>query len=166
MAASGQDTGDGNVWDGYSDYKTVSSRIGENIFDAMDAFARVHRAHIEGERVRSGDAADASSRILSAAMSLMVELDNQREYNDEIGRIYDRWRNGRGGASTDVDVPEEGFIDAFGNVRLTEQDPDWLYQFVIDIRRAGWELGYLKAGRHEEGEPDDIVEANAEAMFV
>lgn len=166
MATSNGESGDenGQVWDGYSDFQTVSSRIGKTIGDAVDAYARVNRAHVENERVSNSEAGEASARILAAAMSLMVEMEDQRERNETVGAIYNRWHNGDSG-DLDLTVPDSGFIKAFRRLRLSEESPEWMYQFVIDIRRAGWELGYLKAGRHEAEEPDDPVEVDAEAMF-
>jgi hypothetical protein len=38
-------------------------------------------------------------------------------------------------------------------------------EFVEDIRRAGWELGYLQAGRTKKKEPQDPAERDTEAMF-
>lgn len=162
MATS--DDGDGGkVWDGYSDYQTISSRIGRNVFNAIDAYADIHSLHTEGARVSAREAATARAEILSAALSLKPELESQYKTNDDIADIVDRWDNGRGGAGSGIDVPDEGFIDAFNDTRLSTENPEWLYQFVIDIRRAGWELGYLKAGRHEETgerdfEPADVTE--------
>jgi len=157
MAASDDDSGggDGQVWDGYSDYATISSRIGRNVFNAIDAYADIHSLHIEGARIDPREAATARAEILSAAMSLKPELESQRETKEEIDEILDRWDDGDGG-DTGIEVPEEGFIDAFNGVQLSLSDPPWLYQFVIDIRRAGWELGYLKAGRHEETGPKEL----------
>lgn len=163
MATS--DDGDGQVWDGYSDYATVSSRIGRNVFNAIDAYADIHSLHTEGARVKAREAATARAEILSAAMSVKPELDSQRETNDDIAAILDRWEKGRGGATVGVDVPDEGFLDAFGDVRLSTEDPEWLYQFVIDIRRAGWELGYLKAGRHEDSGPRELDPRDVDSML-
>lgn len=165
MMATSDDDGGGRKWDGYSDFATVSSRIGNNVFNAIDAYADIHSLHAEDARPKQREAARARAEILSAAMSLMPELEDQDENanNDEISNILDRWKKGRGGAADGIDVPQDGFIKAYKNMRLRDNDPDWLYQFVIDIRRAGWELGYLKAGRHEETgeqefEPRDVTE--------
>lgn len=163
--AMASENGDGSKqeWDGYSDYRTVSSRIGSNIFDAIDAYARIHRGHVENERMKTEVATQAGMRILAAAMSLMVEVENQHnpdatgESRDEIDRIYERWQNG-GAGDEDIDVPDEGFIRAFEDVQLSRDAPDWLYQFVVDIRRAGWELGYLKAGEYEDTGEEEFTE--------
>lgn len=156
----------GQGWDGYSDFQTVSSRIGTLIFDAIEAYAEIHSAHVEGAPIDPNQAARARSRILAAAVTLNAELSHERDRNDDVATILDRWNKGRGGASIEVEVPREGFVQAFREIRLYDDDPEWLGQFVTDFWRAGWELGYLKAGRHEEGEPDDPVEVDAEAMFT
>lgn len=156
MATSDDSGGEGKVWDGYSDYATVSSRIGRNVFNAIDAYADVHSLHVEGARVKPREAATARAEILSAAMSLKPELENQKETNEAIETILDRWDGGSGDDDVPVEVPDEGFLRAFDDVQLSVNDPSWLYQLVIDIRRAGWELGYLKAGRHEDAGPREL----------
>lgn len=165
MAVSNDDGGggDGQVWDGYSDYRTISSRIGRNIFDAIDSYAYIHSLHAEHARVKSREAATHRAQILSAALTLKPEIENQEGTNEELAAILERWEGGTAGEDVDVEVPDQGFIAAFSDLELTGSDPGWLYQFVIDIRRAGWELGYLKAGRHEETgtqefEPTDVTE--------
>lgn len=162
MATSNGEGGDGQIWDGYSDYATVASRIGENVFNAIDAYARIHSAHIEGARIRPRDAAEARSRIQSASMSLKPELEVQQDSNDDVAAILARWE---GGEDADTSVPPDGFLSAFDSISLVESDPDWLYQFVVDIRRAGWELGYLKAGRYEEDGPRELEPADVNELL-
>ena len=48
---------------------------------------------------------------------------------------------------------EEGYVNRFRRTPFNGTgDLEWFGDFVSDIRRAGWELGYLKAGREEKAE--------------
>lgn len=171
MATENGDSSEGGEWDGYSDFHTVSARIGTNVFDAIDAYARIQRAHVEDERINQRTAGEAGARILSAAMSLMVEIESQHnpdataDERSEIDRIYARWQKGDAGGLEDVEVPGEGFIKAFTRVKLRDGVPDWVYQFVVDIRRAGWELGYLKAGQYEDTDDEEFTERDAMSII-
>lgn len=167
MAASSDesDGSSGQAWDGYSDYRTVSSRIGTLIFDAIEAYAEIHSAHVEGAPIDPNQAARARSRILAAAVTLNAELSHERDTNDDVATILDRWNKGRGGASIEVTVPGEGFIQAFREIRLYDDDPPWLGQFVTDFWRAGWELGYLKAGRHEDTGPQQLEARDVDELL-
>lgn len=159
-----QASGRGGRWEGYSDYQTVSQRIGRSIGDAIEGYAIIKRLHVENARISGEDAAEASSRILAAAMRLVPEMKTHRDDQDEYDKILNRWLDGE---SDDVDeqVPDEGYVAAFQTTSLRDDCPDWLNQFVLDLRAAGWHLGYLQAGRRTEEEPDDPVEADARAMF-
>lgn len=156
MSSNGDGSTDGEIWDGYSDYRTVSSRIGTLVFDAIEAYADIHSIHVEGAVIQPNQAARARSRILAAAMALKAEMSHERDKNEDVAEILKRWEEGLEGSDVDVDVPADGFVSAFRGIRLYDDDPDWLSQFVEDIWRSGWELGYLKAGRREETGPREL----------
>lgn len=153
----------GHKWEGYSDFQTVSRRNGRSIDDALDAYAHVQRIHQEGGKVRNREAAEAGARILSAALRLVPELQANREQKEKYDEILSRWLDGQ--YPDEFDGPSEGFIDALNEVQLYADCPDWLFRFVLDLRTAGWHLGYLQAGREVEEDADDPVEADVEAMF-
>lgn len=158
MATNNDEGGSGNgqAWDGYSDYRTVSSRIGNLIFDAHEAYARVRGLHKENAQIMPDQTADARAHILAAAMVLRAEMSHERG-RDGIDDILARWEDGEGEAEEiDVSVPDRGFMGEFRDIVLYDDDPPWLGQFVMDMWRAGWELGYLKAGRHEESGPREL----------
>jgi len=48
---------------------------------------------------------------------------------------------------------------------LDSGSPQWLYTFVVQIREAAWELGYLQAGRTHKAEEGDPEEQEPLAMF-
>ena len=147
-------------WQAYGDYQSVSQRVAQSIDDAIDAYAQIQSLHQEGARVKSEPAAEARSRILSAALKLIPELEHDKQKHSEI---LERWQTDGSVASEDDD--ELGFVKRLNTVQLTRSCPDWLHQFVIDIRTAGWELGYLKAGRSVDEEPDDIEDRDTERLF-
>jgi len=140
-------------WEGYSDYQAVSHRVGQSIESAVEAYAEISSAHTEGAPVTPDQAAEARAAILAAALKLVPEMENDREAVTMYDEILDRW-NG-----------EEGFIARLNDMQLQQTAPGWLFQFIVDIRRAGWELGYLQAGRTAKSDPDDPVEAEASSMF-
>lgn len=140
--ASKAETGDAETkWDAYSDFALVSKWVTESISDAMDAYATIDNAVMTGEKLQTTKRTDLRSDILSAAMRLQVELESERDRGaDYAEEILDRWEG------------EEGYIERFRGTSFVNNSPDWLKDLVTDIRRAGWELGYLKAGRREEAE--------------
>lgn len=145
-------------WEGFSHYETVSRNISKSISDAMDAYAWLQGAHKEGASVRPDLAADARADILSAAMRLHVEMRQERaQGNSTYDEILERWDGDEGGGN--------GYIARFHGVRVTEEVPSWMLQFVSDIRTAGWLLGYLQAGRRSKKQAGGPVESETEAMF-
>jgi len=127
--------------------------VARSIDSALDAYARVRGAHVEGATIDPELAAEARGRIMSAAMKLIPELEQDRESVDKYDEILERWQG------------DDGFVRRFSEVQMRRECPGWMHQFVIDMRTAGWELGYLQAGRREAGEPDDPTEAEARSMF-
>lgn len=146
--------GSNTRWEGYSDYKVISLQVAKSVDNAIEAYSRVHGAHAENATIDPDLAAEARGRILSAALKLVVELRQDRDSVETYAEILDRWEG------------EEGFINRFNEIQLQSSCPGWLFQFVLDIRTAGWELGYLQAGRTTKGEPDDPVEADVQEMFT
>lgn len=148
----------GTRWEGFSNYEQVSKRISTSVDDAVDAYSTIQAAHVEDTAIPPDLASEARSLILSAAMRLMVEMESDREAVDVYDTILSRWEDGD-------DRTETGYVAEFQDVRLAEGVPGWLFQFVKDIRRAAWELGYLQAGRTSRTDPEDPDEAEVENMF-
>lgn len=144
------------TWEGYSDYEFVSRRMSIAIDEAVDAYSKIRAMHREGARIRPQPAAKARSRIYAAALRVLVEMEGQD--GEKYTKILDRWKR-------EDDDDEDGYLDRLDTVQLQTRCPDWLYQMVKDIRTAGWELGYLQAGRKNRERTDDSPEAEASEMF-
>lgn len=140
-------------YEGFSDYKSVSRSIAETINNAVNAYARIQSLHAENAKVSTQMGAEASTHILSASLNLLVEIEDDKESVDEYQEIFNRWTG------------DDGLIERLKTTRLSLECPEWLDQLIIDIRTAGFELGYLQAGRTSKQEPDDPVERDTEAMF-
>lgn len=143
-------------FEGYSDYESVSKDIGQAVRDAIDAYAYIDGRHSQGARVRATDAASAYRRILGAAIRLLPELERNADAKDEVGDIYDDWTG---------DGDDDGQLDDLRSLSFQGPPPDWLFEFVVQIRAAAWELGYLQAGRSRKAEEGDPVEEEPMAMF-
>ncbi|WP_423745106.1 hypothetical protein V5735_03510 (plasmid) [Haladaptatus sp. SPP-AMP-3] len=149
-------------WEGYSDYQSVSNRVAAAIDDAIDAYAYIHSLHLENERIRQREAAQARSRIHGATIKLLPELEanagaSDTDEDDVYREILDRWTKSYDGG--------DGILDRFQSIKLQKECPDWLYQLVKDIRKAGWEIGYLQAGRTVTESTLDPDEEQARSMF-
>lgn len=144
------------AWEGYSDYRTVSQAIARSIDEALEAYAGLDSLHAESARVQPEQAAQARASILSAALRLVPELEADKDTNDEYEKILNDWQ----GEADD----EDGYIDQLDEVRLQQTCPAWLYDMVLQIRSAGWHLGYLQAGRRVQDDPDPD-ERQAKSMF-
>lgn len=140
-------------WEGFSNYQNVSDRVARSVHDAIEAYAVVDSRHAEGARIRPPMAAEARAKILAPALRLKVEMQKERENDDEYDSILNDWEG------------EEGYLSKLDETRLQRECPDWLTDFVEGIRTAGFRLGYLQAGRTVKEEPDDEVEAETERMF-
>jgi len=141
-------------WDGYSDYQTVSQRITRSIHDAIEAAATIERAHKENARVDSGEAARAGSSIMFAAINVQTELQAYEDENEQYEQLLAKFEG------------DDGYVHRFRQAQLHTECPDWLYEFVVDIRTAGFELGYLKAGREQEEQTGNTPEGQAKEMFA
>ena len=135
-------------WDAYSDYQHVSRRVAGSIGDAIDALSIIESGKVTGEKLSSREETDLRADVLGAVIRLQTELENERDQRETYDEILSRWEG------------EEGFIARFRalDVMAARSEP-WLQQFAQDIHRAGWELGYLKAGSETKdksgGEKDD-----------
>jgi len=147
-------------WDAYSDYQQVSRRVSKRISDAIDALQTINGAKKAGEKIKPPDETDLRADVMWAVTRLQTELENERESNEIYDEILSRWHG------------EEGFIERFETMSVIAQRREpWLNEFAADINRAGWELGYLKAGSEKEnsdsgdkadGEVRDIIEGMTE----
>lgn len=153
-AASTDDTEEKRRWDGFADYQTVSARISRSIHDAIEAATTVERAHKEGAGVDPQLAARASADILSAAIKMQTELGRYKGGNPEYADLYESFDG------------DDGHVQKLRDVSLRDESPEWLFEFVVDIRRAGFELGYLKAGREETENTDTGPKSDAKEMFT
>jgi len=140
-------------YEGYSDFTTVSRSVAEAVDNAVDAYSMIQSRHSEDARVSPDHAAEASAYILASALKLLPELEQDYDDVDEYQEILDAWKG------------DDGYIERLKEVSLTTQCPQWLGEFILEIRRAGWQLGYLQAGRTVKQEPDDPLETDTEAMF-
>lgn len=162
MSSDIDDAGDAPTeFEGYSDYQTVSQSIARSIDNAVEAYVLVQSRHSEGARMNADTAAEAASHILGAAMKILPELEanakSEEETDDSEEELYTEilasWQG------------DEGYIELLKQAQLVNECPDWLHDFVYEIRRAGFHLGYLKAGREKRTETPDWVEGKVEDMF-
>lgn len=140
-------------WDAYSDYRFVSQAVTRSIRDAIEAFALLDQATQTGYKIRAKEEAQLRADILAAAMRLRVELESERDRGlDYAEDILGKWEG------------ENGYINQFraAGVRQTSS-LEWFEEFASDIRRAGWELGYLQAGREEE--PDKYGDSEDSEVY-
>ena len=156
MSSRREESGPETEWDAYSDYQHVSRRVAKSIGDAVDAISIIESADIAGEKIQARQETDLRADVLGAVRRLHTELENERETKEVYEEILTRWEG------------EDGYINRFRNLDvMNPQSEGWLQQFASDIHRAGWELGYLKAGREEkqsrggdayDGEVRDMIE--------
>lgn len=140
-------------WEGYAQYEWVSKEIAATINDAIDAYALVDSAHAENAPLNPAVAAKARSKLLSASIQLLNEMDNDRDEVEDYEEILDRWEG------------DDGYIQKLSNINLQQNCPGWLLQLAMDLRKAGWELGYLKAGRMQRKNPPDKDHEEVRSMF-
>ncbi|UXF50877.1 MAG: hypothetical protein HQRvContig02_20 [Haloquadratum phage sp.] len=156
MSSEPEPRGADTEWDAYSDYQHVSRRVAGSIGDAIDAISVIDSGKVAGEKLSSREETDLRADVLGAVIRLQTELENERDQNEVYDEILARWEG------------DEGYINRFRGVDpMDYQAEAWLQQFARDIHRAGWELGYLKAGREEkqnrggdayDGEVRDMIE--------
>lgn len=170
MAAESDSGGHGSrtEWEGYSDYEAVSRSVAKSIEDAVDAYAWLQRLHQEGASVTDSAAADASADVLSAALRLYVEMQQEHEEgNDEYDEMLARWGYDVGDDADGKGTGQapDGYISALHDATFQSGVPAWMLQLVTDIRTAGWKLGYLQAGRRSEKVSDDPVEQDVDTLM-
>lgn len=153
-------------WEGYSDYEVVSKRIGRKVSKAIEAYSVLQSAGAERAELEDIEYTQARAKILDAAMSLKVEIEREAENepansDDNIYKpIVARWSDGADENASD------GYINEFMQLSISQggQVPGWVFNFVEDIRRAAWELGYLQAGR-VNSKGDIGIDEDVNAMF-
>jgi len=139
MSSRREEGGPETEWDAYSDYQHVSRRVAKSIGDAIDAISIIESGKVAGEKLSSREETDLRADVLGAVIRLRTELENERDTKEPYGEILSRWEG------------EEGYINRFRGLDvMNPQSEQWLQKFATDIHRAGWELGYLKAGREEK----------------
>jgi hypothetical protein len=159
--ANGDDAESVQRYEGYTDFQSVSNRVAASIDQAIDAYAHINALHIEDARVRQGEAAEARMRIHAAAIKLLPELRANAEADndsDVYTDILERWVG-------DGEGSDPPLLDRLDDVKLREECPSWLGNLVEDIRVAGWEIGYLQAGRTVTEEDLEPAEQDARQMF-
>jgi hypothetical protein len=149
-------TQNGTIWEGYSHYKSVSKSVAQTIDNAIEAYALLDSLHTEHAQITPDTAAEARSYILGAVLKLKPELERDRDEKDVYKEILSRWEDGD---------DDDGYITQLHSTELQQNMPGWMFQLLMDIRTAGWELGYLKAGRSSKEEPEDVVDAEVKKMF-
>jgi len=158
MAANTGDSGDGTRWEGYSNYQQVSKSIAETVRSAVNAYSVLQGEMSETGSVDPDLASAAKSDIMAAAIPLLVEMEEEKKRDvEEYDEILARWKNSDEAAEDDED-DAEGYITKLHTTKLTDEMPSWMFQFIRDIRRAAWSLGYMQAGRRGEETPDELSE--------
>lgn len=153
MSAEPPQEDDATRWEGYSDYQNVSQHITRTVNRALQSYARIDAAMTEGAPIDPETAARAHADIFEAALSLVAEMEHDRMAVAKYDQILERWQG------------DGGYLKRFQNVQLGREMPAFVQQFVMDIRSAAWELGYLQAGRNRSTTDTDTPDQQAEAMF-
>lgn len=154
------DSNNSGRYEGFADYSAISQRVASDVAAAVDAYARLDAAHSEGRSIPADSAAESRAAITAAATTLIPELQHDRDRKPLYDQILARWLG-------DEDVNHEGRLNQLDEIQLQQKLPGWLFQVVIDIKRAAFELGYLQAGHtvNEERKPADPTEAQTDRMF-
>lgn len=154
-ASGGDDGREESTWDAYADLEVVSKQVTETIKNALEAYALLDKAGQHRSKIRTGRVVELEADILAAAMRLSVEL--EAEADRDVGYaidILDRWQG------------DDGYIQRFRQTSVKNSREPWIHEFVSDIRRAGWELGYLQAGKREENTDNaDSSDGEVRAMI-
>lgn len=162
-------------WEGYSDYRKVSQSIATTITNAIKSYAILKRRHTENARVRQETAAEAGMHLEAAALQLLPELQSDVETNQQYESILRRWLgeetldevlNDENPALADPSEEHRdgGYLSQLDAIQLHQECPPWLKQFVLDIKTAGFELGYLRAGRERKATERDPVEEESDSF--
>lgn len=154
---NGDDPATTKRWAGYSDYRTISDRMAKSLDEALEAYAILTSRHATGAKIRDEEISQCIERLLVAAMKLVVELEDDRENVDQYDDILTRWQKG--------DDDTDPYLEELRQTDFKRRLPDWFDQFAKDIRTAGWELGYLQAGRTISESNLEPAEEEARSMF-
>jgi len=148
MSSRREESGPETEWDAYSDYQHVSRRVSKTVVDAAAAIHTIASAERSGEKLPSREETDLRADVMTAVTLVRTELENERDRHETYDEILTRWEG------------EDGYIRRFRDLNVINPGGEaWLQQFASDIHRAGWELGYLKAGSEKKsssgGEKED-----------
>lgn len=138
-------------YEGYSDYQSVSQDIGSSVADAIDGYSLVVSSG--GGRLDRSRASTAKGYILAAALRLLPEVEESKAAKPELGEIYERWTG------------DDGYIQSLEEISLATETPGWLREFVLDIRKSAWKVGYLRAAEKRSDSETDIDVKQSEQMF-
>lgn len=164
--SNGEALESGRRYEGYTDFKSVSQRIAKSVDDALEGYAFAASVTEEGYRGDKEEVVYAKSAIRGAALKLVPELrlnaqGSSDDGAEEFEEMLRRWMEHGVDDNT-------GYIEAIRHVDfydINEPIPDWVEDFVLDIRSAAFKLGYLKAGRVEEETNIDPIEEDVNSMF-
>lgn len=129
-------------FEAYTNFNEVESNKFQAISKAIDSYELLEADHHQSGGTNPNRAIEARASIRRAAKMLLVEIDVNKD-NEPYDEIYERWTG------------DGGFIDEFKDLDLELECPEWLDDFLDDIRRASWELGYYRAGRKKPADPED-----------
>jgi hypothetical protein len=144
-----------SYFDGYSDYQSVSKDIGSAVADAIDAYGYLIASDGRNNRQKK---TRAHGRILAAAMRLLPEMEQSKSVKPELEEIYQRW--------VGDSEAEQGYLEMLEDADFGRQAPEWLTDFVFEIRKAAWKLGYLRAGKEKTKQDQEIDTKQSEQMFA
>lgn len=145
--------------DTYSDYEMVSQMITARVRDAITAYTELNQSETAGVKLSRADRTLYRADILAAAWLMEAELEAEARRNRSHGyadETLEKWRG------------DGGWLKKFATADRVMQY-GWVGEFVNSIRRAAWEMGYLKTGSAVAGDDDDgggfeEVEAIIEGM--
>lgn len=138
-------------YEGYSDYKHVSQSIIGTINDACTALSDFRASDLSGAKIKN-EKMKMHGDILNACWQLRVELEHEATDGDGVDNwadeILTQWHGDSGG--------DDGWVDIMQQTQTARvPDEQFLGDLANSIRRAGWKLGYLKAGRETETDDDE-----------
>lgn len=135
--------GGGSRWKGFSDYENVAAQLHEDINNAVRAYSHLNSKDQQNIGLTPQTAVQTRQAILHIAKRLKYEIE-KNGHVDAFEGMEDDWTG------------DDGYV-----ARLERTDfysdgvPPWLEDMVDDIVKAGWELGYTKAGIERPANPDE-----------
>lgn len=128
--------------------------------DTKEQYQNILERWLGTDELANLDGVDVGAEAAPAASDGGL-VDAPRPEDTQQGDTYE---HPAGGSSTDDDL--EGYIHRLNGIRLHKECPNWLEKFVLDIKAAGFELGYLQAGRNVSvPDGNDPIEEDVAAMF-